>query len=103
MACNTPLESFRQVLRFFFRLHLNRKSTHKVMGLQNHKSPNFGNFGTPIWKFRDKMPFGCEPCEKAICYKGKGGGFCQVQDVVSFVGLSLPVVRSNSKIALSMH
>ncbi len=30
-------------------IHLNRRSTHKVMGLESCKSPNFGNFETPTW------------------------------------------------------
>ncbi len=40
--------------------HLNRRSTHKVMDPQSCGNPNFGNFGTPTWESRDKMPFGCQ-------------------------------------------
>jgi hypothetical protein len=29
-----------------FEPHLNRRFTHKVMGLQSYGSPNFGNLGT---------------------------------------------------------
>jgi len=59
------LESSRRKLQLCFRLHLNWRSTHKVMGLQSHGSPNFGNFGIPIWESRDKMPFGCGPYGEA--------------------------------------
>ncbi len=33
----------------FFKPHFNRRSTHKIMGLQSRESPNFGNFETPTW------------------------------------------------------
>ncbi len=42
-----------------FRPHLNRRFAHKVMRLQSHGSPNFGNFETPksresqFWEFWD--------------------------------------------------
>ncbi len=61
VACNIALENYGQVLRLCFKHHLNQRSTHKVMGPQSRGSPNFGNFGTPIWESRDKMPFGCAP------------------------------------------
>jgi hypothetical protein len=31
-------------------------------GPQSCGSPNFGNFGTPTWEYRDKMTFGCWFC-----------------------------------------
>jgi hypothetical protein len=45
-----PLESFRWGLQFCFRPHLNKKSAHKIMGLQswNPKSKE-----SQLWKFRD--------------------------------------------------
>jgi hypothetical protein len=36
-------------------------------------------------------------------YKGEGGGFPQVQAVVSLVSLSLHVARSSTKSAQTMH
>jgi hypothetical protein len=33
-------------LQFCFRLHVNRRSTQKIIGDQNDKNPNFENFGT---------------------------------------------------------
>jgi len=38
-----------------------------------------------------------------IYYKEKGGGFPQVQVVVSFVSLSLPVARLSTNNASTMH
>ncbi len=53
-----------------FKIHCNWMSTHNVMGLQNHESPNFRNFETPIWESRDKMLLGCGPRGEAHI-KGK--------------------------------
>jgi hypothetical protein len=38
-----------------------------------------------------------------VYYKGEGGGFPQVQAVVSLVSPSLPVTRFNTKSAPTMH
>jgi hypothetical protein len=38
-----------------------------------------------------------------IYYKGEGGGFPQVQAMVSLVSLSLLVARPNTKSAIIMH
>jgi hypothetical protein len=38
-----------------------------------------------------------------IYYKGDGGGFPQVQAVVIFVSLNLPVARLSTQSALAMH
>jgi hypothetical protein len=38
-----------------------------------------------------------------IYYKGEGGGFPQVQAVVSLVSLNLSMVRLSTKNALAMH
>jgi hypothetical protein len=65
VACNIPLKSSRQGLQLCFRPHLNRRSTHKVMGPQSDENPNFGNFRTPIWESQNKMSFGCGPLGKA--------------------------------------
>jgi hypothetical protein len=54
VACNIPLEIFQRWLQLCFRPHLNRRSVHKVMGLQSYRCLNFGNFETPTWESRDK-------------------------------------------------
>jgi hypothetical protein len=33
----------------------------KLWDPQNYESPNFDNFGIPIWESQDKMPFRCGP------------------------------------------
>jgi len=38
-----------------------------------------------------------------VYHKGEGGGFPKVQAVVSLVSLSLPMARSNTKNAPTMH
>jgi len=55
------LESSQWGLQLYFRLHLNWRFVHKVMGPQSCMSPNFDNFETPIWESQDKKPFGCGP------------------------------------------
>jgi len=56
---NIPLKSSRWGIQLCFRPHFNQRSANKVMGLQSHGSPNFGNFQTPTWDSWDKMTFGC--------------------------------------------
>jgi hypothetical protein len=58
VVCKIPLESSRWGLQLCFRCHFNQRFAHKIMGLQNRRSPNCGNFGTPTWESRDKMTFG---------------------------------------------
>jgi len=54
VMCNISLESSRRGLQLCFRPHLNQWSTHKVMCPQICGSPICENFGTPIWKSRNK-------------------------------------------------
>jgi hypothetical protein len=56
-TCDIPLESSQWRLQLCFRTHPNWRSAHEVMRLQNHRSPNCGNFGTPTWESWDKKPF----------------------------------------------
>jgi hypothetical protein len=65
VACHIFLESSRLGLQFFFRPHFNRRSSHKIMGLQSCGSPNFGNFKTRTWESRDKLTFECWPRDQA--------------------------------------
>ncbi len=50
VACDIPLERSRQGLQLCLNPHLNQRSSHKVMGPQNCRSLNFGNFGIPKWE-----------------------------------------------------
>jgi hypothetical protein len=61
VACNILLKSSWQGLQLCFRPHCNWRSAREVMGPQSCWSPSCGNFGTPTWGSRDKMPFGCGP------------------------------------------
>jgi hypothetical protein len=75
MACDIPLESSWQGLQLCFRLHLDSRSTRKVMGLQNYESPN---------KTKNHLDVGLvERCR--VYYNGEGGGFPQVRAMVSLV------------------
>jgi hypothetical protein len=38
-----------------------------------------------------------------VYYKGEGGGFPQVRAIVSFVSPSMPVIRTSTESALTMH
>jgi hypothetical protein len=92
VTCHILLKSFRRGLQFCFRPHFNRKSTHKVMGLQNG-----GSLGT-------KCHFGVGPVAKhKEYYKGKGGGFPQIWAVVSLVNPCLFMTCPCTKNAPSTH
>ncbi len=70
------------------------------MGPESHGSPNFGNFGTP----RTKCHLDVDFMERhKVYYKGEGGGFPQVQAVVSIVNPSLPVACPSTKSVSTIH
>jgi hypothetical protein len=77
--CNISLESFQWGLQLCFRSHFDPRSTRKVMGLQSRRSPSWCDFETPATL--DVGPV--KRCR--VYYKGEGGGFPQVQVVVSLV------------------
>ncbi len=61
--------------------------------------PNVGISGFPFENPRTMSHLGVGPVAKhKIYYKGEGGGFPQVQAVVSLVSSWLPVVRSCTKV-----
>jgi hypothetical protein len=68
------------------------------------KVPILGITKLPLGSPRTKWHFGASPVAKhKKYYKREGGGFPQVQAVVSFVNLCLFVVRSCIKNAPTMH
>jgi len=71
------------------------------MTLQSPGNPNWNNFGTPPWVSQDKKPFGrrCRGETQRMLY-GKGGGFPQVQAMMSLVNPELPVACPSTKGAL---
>ncbi len=101
VECDTSLESSEGELQVCYKFHPNQRFKQRVMTLQSPGSLNRESFGTPPWESRDKKPFGCK-CRKEtqrIIY-GEGGGFPQVQVVVSLVNPKLPMACPSTKGAL---
>jgi len=85
-ACDIPLESSRRGLQLCLRLHLDPRSTHKIMGLQSRGSPNLGDFGTRTRESWTKSHLDVGPVERCRVYcKGEGDGFPQVRAVMNLV------------------
>jgi hypothetical protein len=92
VACHIFLERSRQGLQLSFISHLNWRFLHKVMGLQSRESPHFENFETRNLGGLTKWHLGVGPVAKhGEYYKGEGGGFPQVQAMVSLVNTCLLV------------
>ncbi len=71
--------------------------TQKIMGLQSHKNPNFGKFGT-------KRHLGATFVAKhRKYYKWEGGGFPQVWAMVSLVNMCMFMARLCTKSATTTH
>jgi hypothetical protein len=86
VMCHILLKRSWQELQLCFRPHFNRRSTHKVMGLQSCGSPNFGSSKT-------KWHLGASHVARHREYYKEGDGFPQVWAVVSFVNLCLLVAN----------
>jgi len=83
VECNTPLESSQGELQVFFRPHPNRRSEQKVMNSQSLGIKSHSDVGA---------------AERHIeYYMGEGGGFPQVQAVVSLVSPKLLVACPSTK------
>jgi hypothetical protein len=94
VECYISLKRSWSGLQLCFRLHLNRTSTKKVMGLQSRRSPHS----------MTKWHLGVGTMAKHKEYhKGEGGGFPQVRAVVSLVNPCLLVAHPCTKNAPSMH
>jgi len=66
--------------------------------------PNLGISKLPFGSLGTKWHLGADPMARhKVYYKGEGGGFPQVQAVMSLVSLCLPVVRPCTKSAPAMH
>jgi len=104
VACDIPLENSWRELQLFFIPHLNQRSTREVMGPQSHKNPNFGDFKTPTWESRNKMPFGCGPHGEAHSILWGGRWWLPLNpDRGESCESELPMVRPNTKSAPTMH
>ncbi len=98
------LENSQRRLKLCFKPHLNRSSAQEVMAFQSAKSLNFRNFKIPNLESWEKWHLDATPM--ANCkeyYKGEGDSFPQVQALVSLVSLCMPMVRSCTKSAPTMH
>jgi hypothetical protein len=74
------------------------------MDPQSCKSPSYENSGTPTWESQNKCHLDVAPMERhREYYKGEGGGFPQIQTVVSLVSPSLRVACFSTKNAQTMH
>jgi hypothetical protein len=104
VACDILLESSRRALQLCLRPHLDRRSAHKVMAFKVEGVPTLGISGLPFGSPKTKchLDVGCMEMHK-FYYKGEGGGFLQVQAVMSLVSLSLPMVCPSIKSGLAMH
>ncbi len=66
--------------------------------------PILGNLRLPLGSLGTKGHLGVGPVAMhRIYYKGEGGGFPQVRDVVNLVSLCLPMARSCTKSAPTKH
>jgi len=97
-------KAFNQGYNFCFKLHLNRRSAHKVMGPKVAKIPTLGILGLPFGSLETKCHLDVGLMERhKIYYKGEGGGFPQVQAMVNLMSPSLPMARFSTKSAPTMH
>jgi hypothetical protein len=67
------LKSSQRGLQLRFRSHPDRRFAQEVIVSQSCGTPSLGDFGTPVWESRDKMPFGCHSCGEvqSILYGGR--------------------------------
>jgi hypothetical protein len=74
------------------------------MGPQSRKSPTLGISGLSLGSPGTKCHLDVGLMERhKVYYKGKGGGFPQVQAVVNFVNPNLPAARLSTKSVSTMH
>jgi hypothetical protein len=104
VAYDIPLEIPRWRLQLCFKPHWNQRFKRKVMGPQSRKSPTLGISGLSLGSPGTKCHLDVGLMERhKVYYKGKGGGFPQVQAVVNFVNPNLPAARLSTKSVSTMH
>jgi hypothetical protein len=88
VVCDIPLERSQQGLQLSFRIHLNRRSAHKVMGPKIAKVPTLGMSELPFGNPRTKCHLDVSLVERhKVYYKGEA---TQVWVVVSLMSPSCP-------------
>jgi hypothetical protein len=91
-------------MQLCFKPHLNRKFAQEVIGVQSGKNRNFRNLESSYLGVPIKIDIWVQrlwPITNNT--KGEGGGFPQVWVVVSLMSPCMPVVRSCTKNAPTMH
>jgi len=74
MMCHISLERSQQRLQLCFKPCLNGRFAQEIMGFQNDKGFNFGNFGIPNLGVLGKVTFGCNlVTSHKEYYKGEDG------------------------------
>ncbi len=91
LCMQVALQSSWRGLQLFLWPHLDRRSACKVTGPQSCRSPNFRSPG-----IKCHLDVGLVERHK-VYYKGEGGGFPQVQAMVSFVNPNLLMARPSTK------
>jgi hypothetical protein len=72
---------------------------HKLSGPKVVEVPTLGISGFPFGSLETKCHLNVTPVERCrIYYKGEGGGFPQVQAMVSLMSLNLPVACPSTKV-----
>jgi hypothetical protein len=104
VACHMSLERSWRGIQLFFRPHFNRRFVHKVMGFKVAGALILGILGLPLGSPWTRWHLGVGPMARhKKYYKGEGGGFPQVQVVVSLVSPCLPMACSCAKSAPTLH
>jgi len=85
--------------------HNSIKCLHKKLWASKQaRIPNLRISGLPTWESWEKWHLGATPMvNHRKYYKGEGGGFPQIQAVVSLVSFCMPVARPCNKSASTMH
>jgi hypothetical protein len=66
--------------------------------------PTLGISGLPFWSLRTKCHLDVSLAKRhKVYYKGEGASLPQVQAIVNFVSLSLPMIHPSTKSAQTMH
>jgi hypothetical protein len=99
VACDIPLKNFQRGLQLCLDLISIRGFHAKLWALKVTRIPTLGISGLPLGSPKTKWHLCASLVAKhRVYYKGEGGGFPQVQSMVSLVSLYLPMVRLCTKV-----
>ncbi len=104
MACHILLKALNKGYNIASDLILIKGLHTELWGPKIAGVPTLGISGFPFGSSKTKCHLDVGLVERhRVYYKGEGGGFPQIQIVVSLVSLSLPVARPSTKNAQTMH